>query len=296
MSPRLSVIIASFNEPTTIEIAVRAFLAQLPKEDVEVIVVAPDADTLNVVRDMATHDHRVQWIQDEQRGKPAALNLAIQKAAGDILIFSDGDVRVSQQALRFLLQPFEQDDCGATTGHPIPMNPRNTKFGYFAHLLTSVADRLRQHKDEQGEPLDATGYLIAIRRELLSLLPEDTLADDPVMTSMVLNHNKRIRYVTEAIVHVQFPTHYRDWFKQKTRTFGGYLQPHVTKEKRRMRSFLRELQHVHWVLGYPKTPREVWWTGELLIARLVAWIGAFYKIRVQKKSLQDVWKPVASTK
>ncbi len=296
MPPRLSIIIASSHEPKTIQQALKAFLQQIQKTDAEVLVVAPDEQTLSVVRKFSQTDHRVQWIQDAGRGKPTALNLALQKATGDILIFSDGDVEVAPDALSFLLQPFNNADCGAATGCPVPKNPRNTKFGYWAHVLTSAADTLRLQKDARGEPLEASGYLVAVKRDLLTPLPEDTLADDPVMTSMVLNAGKRMRYAPEARVFVQFPTNYHDWFAQKMRTCGGYLQPYVTQEKKRMRSFWRELRHGFLVLRYAKNAREVFWTGELFMARLFAWMGAFYNIRLQKKSLQEIWKPVATTK
>lgn len=288
----VSIIIASRDEPRTIARAVKAFLQQ--DASCDVTVVAPDQETLRAAQGVA--DSRLQTIQDEGKGKPAALNRALQNVRSEIVVFSDGDVEIQPGALQALLRPFSDERVGAVSGHPISANAREDQWGYFAHLLTDMAHRLRQERAQAGELIDASGYLMAMRRSLIDPLPEDTLADDPVLTFMAHTKGYRVAYAPDARVLVNYPTNVRDWMKQKTRSFGGYVQPHVRVQNKRMRSFWREVQHLGWVLTYPKTILEAWWTIELLLLRLLAWIAAFTRVRIQKQPLTKIWQRIDSTK
>ncbi|MBI2427170.1 MAG: glycosyltransferase [Candidatus Kerfeldbacteria bacterium] len=290
--PTVSVIIASSHEPRTIARAVMAFLHEDARCDV--CVVAPDAETLNAAQGVA--DARVHTVHDDGKGKPAALNRAIGEVKGDIVVFSDGDVKIQPGALNALIRPFSDERVGAVSGHPISANARGTRWGYIAHLLTDMAHRLRKERAEAGELIDASGYLMAMRRAGVDPLPENTLADDPVLTFMAHTKGYRVAYAPDALVSVKYPTNVRDWMKQKTRSFGGYIQPYVRSEHKRMRSFWQEVRHLGWVLTYPKTIREVWWTVELLVLRLLAWALAGTRVRILKQPLDKIWQRVDSTK
>src|SRR3989338_5204534 len=108
----ISVIITSFNEEKTIGQAVEAFLNQLDvKEDIEIIVVAPDKKTL----DSASKYKGVKVLQDEGKGKPSALNLAIGRAKGKILVLTDGDVHVSNNVLKEFSNALKNEKAGGVS-------------------------------------------------------------------------------------------------------------------------------------------------------------------------------------
>ena len=99
-----SIIITAKEEPATVGTAVHAFLNSIKKYIIkhkeinfEIIVVAPDEDTLRAAREAY---REIKLVQDEYGGgKAAAMNLAVERAQGDILIFSDGDVEVDKDAI-----------------------------------------------------------------------------------------------------------------------------------------------------------------------------------------------------
>ena len=87
----ISVIITTYKEPGTIARAIEA-VAEQKLPDSEIIVVAPDMETLKEASKLRVKYKNLRLVQDAGKGKPAALNLAVSKAKGDILVLTDGDV------------------------------------------------------------------------------------------------------------------------------------------------------------------------------------------------------------
>ncbi|HDQ72832.1 MAG TPA: glycosyltransferase [Chloroflexi bacterium] len=292
----LSIIITAFRESETVGRAIEAFLPQLPAE-AEILVVSPDPETILVVDEYAARYPLVRHVADPQRGKPTALNVGLQVAQGDIVVFSDGDVTVAEDALAHLLAPFDDPQTGAVSSHPLSISPRDTVLGYWSHLLTSGIHQIRQIRDLEGAFIVCSGYLFAIRRALIEHVPEDALAEDGVISHLIAQQGYRIRYAPEAHVLVKYPTTYRDWLRQKVRSAGGYAQDHIRKSPFRMRSAWQEMWHGSRIaLRYPRHPRELMWTLLLFAARLHLWALVFLNVRLLRRPLKSLWQRVETTK
>lgn len=292
----ITVLITSYREAATIGQAMAAFLSQLPP-DAELLVVCPDEETTAVVRQYAQHHLQIRHIQDPGAGKPAALNVGLAAAQGDIVVFSDGDVVVADDALAALLAPFADETAGAVTGHPLSSSPRDTKLGYWSHLLIEGAHQERLRRDEAAEFLLCSGYLFACRKSLIPPIPEEALAEDAVISHRIAEQGWRIRYAPDSLVYVKYPATYEDWLKQKVRSAGGYAQDMVRISPFQMRSARLEALHgTGLALRYAQTPRELWWTLQLFAARLHLWGLVVWQVRVRKRPLSQLWQRVESTK
>lgn len=292
----ITVLITSYREAATIGQAMAAFLSQLPP-DAELLVVCPDEETTAVVRQYAQNHPQIRHIQDPGEGKPAALNVGLAAAQGDIVVFSDGDVVVADDALAALLAPFADETAGAVTGHPLSSSPRDTKLGYWSHLLIEGAHQERLRRDEAAEFLLCSGYLFACRKSLIPPIPEEALAEDAVISHRIAEQGWRIRYAPDSLVYVKYPATYEDWLKQKVRSAGGYAQDMVRISPFQMRSARLEALHgTGLALRYAQTPRELWWTLQLFAARLHLWGLVVWQVRVRKRPLSQLWQRVESTK
>jgi cellulose synthase/poly-beta-1,6-N-acetylglucosamine synthase-like glycosyltransferase len=292
----ITVLITAYREAATIGQAMAAFLPQLPP-DAELLVVCPDEETTAVVRQYAQNYPQIRHIQDPGAGKPAALNVGLAAAQGDIVVFSDGDVVAADDALAALLAPFAEETVGAVTGHPLSSSPRNTKLGYWSHLLTEGAHQERLRRDEAAEFLLCSGYLFACRQSLIPPIPEEALAEDAVISHRIGEQGWRIRYAPDSLVYVKYPATYEDWLKQKVRSAGGYAQDMVRNSPFQMRSARLEALHgTGLALRYAQTPRELWWTLQLFAARLHLWGLVIWQVRVRKRPLSQLWQRVESTK
>jgi cellulose synthase/poly-beta-1,6-N-acetylglucosamine synthase-like glycosyltransferase len=292
----LSVLITAFREAATVGRAIEALLPQLAA-GAEILVVCPDPATTAVVDGYAARYPAVRHVADPQRGKPAALNVGLKAARGDIVVLSDGDVVVAEGALAALLAPFEDPQVGAVSGHPLSASPRDTLLGYWSHLLTEGIHQMRLARDQAGQFLVCSGYLFAFRRALIGTVPEDALAEDAAISHAIARQGYRIRYTPRARVFVKYPTTYRDWLRQKVRSAGGYAQDYVRRSPVRMRSaWLEILDGTRLALRYPRDLREFWWTLLLFPARLHLWMLVFVNVRLLRRPLTALWQRVETTK
>ncbi len=302
----ISIIITTFKEKEILPKAIQNILdqtlinAKLTQIDAkyEILVVGPDKETEEIVKNYP----QVRHLKDKGIGKPAALNLALQKARGEIFILTDGDVYVEKGAIKKLLQHFKDEKVGGVSGRPVPINSRNNLFGYWSHFLTEVAHLLRLKKSREEKYLDCSGYLYAIRN-LIKEIPDNALSEDGLISQLIWQKGYKIIYEPEAKVYVKYPDNFKDWLKQKVRATGGYVQPLQIKNqykytnKNRMRSFWGEVSNgIKLFFIYPKNLHEFWWTILLYLARLYLWLLIFWQIKVLKKPFTKIWKRVESTK
>ncbi len=303
-----TVVITAKDEPKTVGGLVEQIETQMPKisQKFEILVVCPDKKTKEsaISRDKL---QVVSWVKDRGKGKPAALNLAFDRAKGDILILTDGDVALGKDSLDKLVRGFNcrdnprivptDESVGLITGRPVPVNERNSLFGYWAYFLTNAADQQRKQRAQLGNYLDASGYLYAVKKELVSPMSEDILVDDAYISHQVWSQGKKIGYAPKAEVRVKFPTNLADWITQKKRTTSGYVQlKGMETVEGQMRGFFQEARGLRLALTYPQNIKEYFWTILLLMARLYVWLAVFLERKILKKPYSGNWKRIESTK
>ncbi|HOZ36885.1 MAG TPA: glycosyltransferase family 2 protein [bacterium] len=289
----ISIIITAKEEARTAPQAVLAFGQQdFGGEEKEIIVVAPDEETLTAVKRQAD----IITIRDNGQGKSAALNLAVAKAKGERLIFSDGDVMVERGAIKNLISR----DEALVSGRPIVGQKRDDKFGFWQEVLFKEADRMRQGRFESGKYFPASGYLMMVKKSVWEewQLPEGCLAEDEYLSYYVWQKGQKIGYAPEAKVRVKGPENFGDWARQKIRTLGGAYQ--VPKEWKRGlagRSWRQETKEA-WRLWqtYGDNWRQRYWLFLLFFARLYVWVMAAYKVVLRRQKREQIWQRIESTK
>lgn len=290
----ISIIITSYKEPRTIGKAIEQVIKNNLK-DYEILVTAPDNETLNEAGKYSKKYKFIRLIKDFGKGKPAALNLAVSKAKGEILILTDGDVYISQDSLDYLLKPFEDETIGAVSGKPVSINPKNNLLGFWAYVLTKVADERRLKALKLKKRFFCSGYLFAIRKRLFPVLPSNLLSEDGFISNEVYKKSHKIGYSENSEVYVKYPTNFKDWIIQKKRSAGGYNQiKKITGIE--MRSFKKESLGVFDLFKFVSGFKEFFWLIALFLARIYLWIVIYKDINIKKNSDKKIWKRVESTK
>lgn len=283
----VSVIITTKKEPKTLSRAIQSILNQNLKQEYEILIIGPDKETQEIVKNFSQYS-RVEYLKDQGQGKPAALNLGFQKAKGNVLVLTDGDVEVGHNALNTLLKPFQDHKVGAVTGQPVSISPKDTLFGFWSHFLTNAAHQWRLKSGN----FPCSGYLYAFR-DIIKRIPDDIFAEDGIITQMIREKGYKIVYAPEAEVFVKYPDNFKDWLKQKVRSTGGYVQ----KQSRGERNVLQEIASgLKLFFTYPKNFKEYWWTILLYLARLYLWLKIFWRIKIRKEEFKNVWQRIESTK
>lgn len=294
----ISIIINSFKEPNLIGKAIESILNNKVKEKYELIVAAPDEGTADVIKKYARKHRQIRYLKDEGKGKVNALNLILKIVKGNILILTDGDVYVSNNAIQEILNEFKDEKVGCVSGHPISTNDKNTMLGYFSHLLFDAgAHNIRKLRNNNNQFLECSGYLFAFRNNgIIKELPTD-VAEDSITPYYFWKNNYKIKYVENALVYVKNPTSLKDFIKQRKRTIGSHAKlKKYAPDFPKVKSLFNEIRYgLIWALSYPKNIKEFIWTLLLFPIRLYTWI-IYYTEHLFKKEYQDKWERIESTK
>jgi GT2 family glycosyltransferase len=135
-----------------------ASVGQLRGLDFEVIVVnngPRDAEIDRVVADAAEAGMPVRCVNETRPGSSVARNRGIAETRADIVAFTDDDVVLDPDWLRWLIAPFSAADVGAATGMVLPLEleaPAQKRFEQLAGFSRGLTQRsfdLRSHDAER---------------------------------------------------------------------------------------------------------------------------------------------------
>jgi cellulose synthase/poly-beta-1,6-N-acetylglucosamine synthase-like glycosyltransferase len=223
--PRLSLLIAAYNEEAEIEARVRNALAMdYPRDRLE-IVVASDGSTdrtAEIVRRFAGQGVRLLDYRP-RRGKASVLNRAFAELTGEVVMLSDANSHTDPGAARALVRWFRDPAVGVVCGRLVLTDPAT---GHNSDgLYWKYETFLKRCEGRLGALLGVNGALYAIRRGLFAPLPEGTVIDD-----MVLPLGARLRtgcalvYDGDAVAREETAPGVRAEFHRRARFGAGGFQ------------------------------------------------------------------------
>ncbi|WP_417536747.1 glycosyltransferase family 2 protein [Methylophaga sp.] len=202
--PKVSILIAAYNEAKDIEATLRNKLAlNYPKELLEILVVSDESDDgtdeiVEAVAGDAPYPIKL-FRQIPRQGKTAGLNLLKQHADGDILAFSDANSEWDSQALKALVSNFNDSSVGYVTGKMVYVNPEGALIGDGCSAYMKYENWLRAQETLAGSVVGVDGGIDAMRKKLHSELSADQLPDF-VQPLKVVEQGYRVVYDPEALL------------------------------------------------------------------------------------------------
>ncbi len=301
-----TLIITAWKEAETIKSTLEMILNPVFRNilpQTEIILACPDEETYLSALSVINHYsfNKFTYIKDPQKGKPVALNMALKVAKGKVIICTDGDVIIDKGAIPNLVKPFNDPIVSLVTGRPISADAKNTMFGYFGNLLADVAHKKREIEFGAGGFYFVSGYLYAMKRVDGLEIPWNSLVDDAWVTLQFVKNGSKIVYAPDAKVLVKYPKNMNEWLKQKKRSMGGYSQlaeinNELPAKYKKSRGITDELKFVLFPITYAKSLRELAYSLYLYPARLWLWIAIWWERYVYKKSFEETWGRIESTK
>ncbi|MBI2046664.1 glycosyltransferase [Candidatus Pacearchaeota archaeon] len=297
----IDIIITSYKEPKATLRAVQLFLAQDIRQDFRIIVSDPFPEVKEFLK-QHLKDKRVGFFLDPGEGKSYALNLLLDKLYSnnndDIVILTDGDVYVSNNAVKEILKAFEDKEIGCVTGKPVSIDSRNNKYGYWSHFLFAGIDKVRKKLSKEKKFFECSGYLFAVRNGVIKEFPPDA-CEDSIIPYLFWKQGYKIAYAEKAEVYVKNPGNWKDWVNQKIRNIKGHENlSRIAPDMPRTKSFWNEIKHGwYFLFAYPKNIKEFFWAIQLFFARLYIYLKAFKDLR-KKQAYSDGWREneIESTK
>lgn len=201
--PRISVLIAAYNEQDVIEKKVRQTLAlEYPPEKLEVLVLSDCSTDRTDEIVSAFPDGRVRLLRmPERRGKTHAQNQGAKQAKGAVLVFSDATTIYHPQALRYLACNYRDPNVGAVSGRykyfdPGDQSPTglgSSAFWNYENLIKAMQSRIRTISG-------CCGCIYSVRTTAYTELPDDVISD-LVQPLHVIREGYRVLFEDRALAY-----------------------------------------------------------------------------------------------
>jgi cellulose synthase/poly-beta-1,6-N-acetylglucosamine synthase-like glycosyltransferase len=198
--PTVSVIITAYNEERDLAAKLENTLAlDYPQELLEIIVASDCSSdrTDEITREFSSRG--VQLYRQPQRlGKTTAQNSAVERARGEILLFSDATTMYRPNVLRAMMPNFADPTIGCVAGRLIYVDPTESSVGRGAVSYWSYETFLKKHESRAGSLIGASGCLYAVRRSAyLPLYPE--AHGDFIIATKMIQQGLRTVFEPEAV-------------------------------------------------------------------------------------------------
>jgi len=186
-TPSVTVIITAYNEELALAAKLEDTLAlDYPQRNLEVIVASDCSSdrTDEIARDFGPRGvllHR----QPERLGKTAAQNAAVERASGEILLFSDATTLYKRDVLRALMPNFADPTVGCVTGRVIYTDSAGSSVGHGTRSYWSYEFFLKKHESSVCSLIGVCGCLYAVRRSAYVPLYHEACSDFVIATKMV---------------------------------------------------------------------------------------------------------------
>lgn len=221
----VSIIIAVRNEEAYLERKIQ-LLERLnyPRSRCEIIVASDgSSDGTNEILEKNASELFHPVVLTEHRGKAAALNEAVKRSSGEILVFMDARQALHPDSLRNLVRSFADTEVGCVSGELMLGSAQQTQ-GSDPGLYWRVEKLVRKLESQTGSVIGATGALYAVRRELVPILPVGTILDDVYIPMHVIRAGRRVIFESSAIAWDEPSTTQRHELRRKVRTLMGNYQ------------------------------------------------------------------------
>jgi biofilm PGA synthesis N-glycosyltransferase PgaC len=225
--PRISITMVVRNEDQVLEGKLRNLLDLDYSPDRSQIVVVSDGSTDrtdDILREQAVNPRVSVVMNHLSRGKACGLNDAITAAEGDIVVFTDARQKIESGAVRLLVENFADPDVGCVSGALMLGNRDSGETGKGMGLYWSIEKKIRELESGSGSVVGATGALYAVRRELLTEVPEGTILDDVYIPMQVVRQGKRVVFDSRARAWDSPDLGGNREFGRKVRTLSGNYQ------------------------------------------------------------------------
>lgn len=224
--PKISVIVCAYNAASTLEDCLSS-LERLTYPNHEVLII--NDGSKDATGDIARRHPSMRLIEVPNGGLSRARNLGLSEATGEIVVYTDADVRVEPDWLTYLVQPFLTSDVVACGGPNVcpdddPWLARAVALSPGGPTHVMLDDRIAEH---------IPGCNFAVRRDaLLSIGGFNPIylraGDDVDVCWRLQGRGGKIGFAPAALVwHHHRPSVKAYWRQQKGYGEGeAWLLPH----------------------------------------------------------------------
>ncbi len=290
-TPEVTVIVAAYNEAYCIEEKIQNTLALTYPADRISYIFVTDGSTDDTPRIVAGYPQIRGMHKEGRSGKIAAVHRAMQEVQSEIVVFTDANTMLNNEALLKICRHYSNPEVGAVAGEKRVQIEATSDATAGEGFYWKYESKLKQWDSELYSVVGAAGELFSIRTALYQPVEPDTILDDFMISMHIALKGYRIVYEPEAYASEKASADTGEELKRKIRIAAGGIQSTV-RLKELLLPFKRPLlsfEYIsHRILRWVVTPYlmigvlllNIWLVaageGDLIYAFLLLGQLAFY--------------------
>lgn len=198
--PRVTILITAYNEEKDIRRKLENTLEIVyPKEKLEILVASDGSTdrTDEIVREFASRNVKL-FRQEGRAGKTFTQNKAVERASGEIILFSDATTRYNPDVLQKILPNFADESIGCVAGKLVYVDDSKSTVGKGAQSYWNYETFLKESESRACSLIGASGCLYAVRKSAYQPMYAEACSDFLICT-VVFRQNLRSVYEAEAV-------------------------------------------------------------------------------------------------
>lgn len=167
-----------------------------------------------------------------RNGKAHGMKQLAAMAQGEILIFTDANVLLDEDAIDNLMAWYVSPEVGGVCGTLKYLSDTASATASVGGIYWRLEERLKSDESRTGNVMGADGSIFSIRRALYPDFP-DTVLDDLTVSMAVVFAGKRLIKVGDVVAYERLVTARSEEFSRKVRIAARafhtnlYLQPQL---------------------------------------------------------------------
>jgi cellulose synthase/poly-beta-1,6-N-acetylglucosamine synthase-like glycosyltransferase len=223
--PEVTLYVTAFNEKDYVKMKVENSLnLDYPKNKLKLIWVT-DGSNDGTPEALSNYPEVTVYHEDERRGKIMAMNRGIQFIKTPLVVFSDANTLLSNDAIRRIVNLFANPKTGCVSGEKrIMKGTTEAAAGAGEGLYWKYESTLKRWDAKLYSVVGAAGELFAVRTELFEEVEPDTLLDDFIVSLRIAMKGYTIQYDPEAYAMETSSANVKEELKRKIRISAGGIQ------------------------------------------------------------------------
>lgn len=228
--PEVTFIVAAYNEERWMEEKIKNCLSfNYPKDKIQYYFVTDGSsdNTPGLIKNYAVPENvKLKLFHEpERRGKIAAVERIMKFVNTPIVIFTDANTDVNQDAIINIVRHYKDPQVGAVAGEKrIAVGEAGDATGAGEGFYWRYESTLKKWDSELYSVVGAAGELFSIRTELFEHVPPDTIIEDFIMTLGIAKKGYRVIYEPNAYAAEGQSASIAEELKRKIRIAAGGLQ------------------------------------------------------------------------